>query len=227
MAVNQPPISDDPTTSAWMLEVTRELNELRNREQRLTEQIATMMGMTTAPPATEDTDAFTAAAVRDATAPINERGSLVLTRRDVTDRPFTYDLASAISLVPTIFTQSVKAEVINTRSFSFTDQPPGSVVNLFTNDQGAETDVEANSAHIFAAFENNVDYLFATIVRPAFGVINTNTLAAPPAAGTGVNQTGTLRFTINNNRLRLTLGHTTGNRTISGSIITIHNAASL
>ena len=49
MAVNQPPISDDPVVSAWMLEVTRELNELRNLMMQTTGTTTT----TTAPPTTD------------------------------------------------------------------------------------------------------------------------------------------------------------------------------
>ena len=39
MAVNQPPIPDDAVTAAWMLEVTREINEMREQMQRLLQQI--------------------------------------------------------------------------------------------------------------------------------------------------------------------------------------------
>lgn len=39
MAVNQPPIPEDPALAAWMLEVTRELNELRARLQQLIAEV--------------------------------------------------------------------------------------------------------------------------------------------------------------------------------------------
>ena len=139
MAVNQPPIPDDPALAAWMLEVTREINELRFRERALVQQITTEQQARI--PAFVDGD------VIDNQVDTTRNGSLILSRDD--NSTFTYNLSDAINSIPVLSTGSIKAQVISTTDRAVLGLPRTTGASPTPDQRIAVFDPDRNPAQAF------------------------------------------------------------------------------